>query len=717
MDLRDTDKEILLFLKEGDKKRKDILVFLRKEHSEITNGQLRRNLERLIGQNLIERTGYGIYGLTGEGKARTQGLSLDTEPLFKYKEIAKILKQLPLHLRAFTTLYLCGIIARLHLREYYEEGFPSFFIYSQKGTGKTGSIKVVFRLLNFNFGEHSRYLPTASVGELGLRRFREKGKQGYAVETNSYFEKPAFCFQEIGKAEKRVRNALWVYFQSERTYSAEGREIEYKVCAVATSNASPQEIKMPDGIYRRTPMLNTNAVEKEFEDIDEILRRLKKGSLPYLNLSKLKPKFNKVTDPQYKLLRTLLKKCVTDDAWNYKVDPLSTQILSLAMQTLLRTETIEQAILFTLYYRLLLLETTGDTVENWKKILLMSWEKISGFQEDYELEIKKEIIPPVAPLNSKVAKKVKKFEGELKIETEFKPQHEEIMALIDERINMQNFVNGVSWKFLTPEEQKKFNVAFNAFNLLKKIGSHIRKGDWAGLKALKSTFSNTNNNQYLPLIKLSKKANQSYRIQQIEERIEPYMALPEDKWDRDKYDSLKDLETMITNDPVLEEEQKKKLRQAFPKIYYEMPDRLKAAEEARQRLAKEERERSKEIVDKIKAIAIELTEGKEGKPQATAEPKEEISRISSVAPTTSPPQTTVPLEKPTVREVNESELSSEPKTIFGSQAYYRGRPVKIIYQADFYRGKETYTIQLENGAEIPVLKSQVTFEKIRKSNQ
>ncbi|GAI42727.1 unnamed protein product, partial [marine sediment metagenome] len=248
-----------MFLKEGDKKRKDILVFLRKGHSEITDGQLRRSLERLIGQNLIERTGYAIYSLAEEGKARTEGLGLDTEPLFKYKKIANILKQLPLHLRAFTTLYLCGIIARLHLREYYEEGFPSFLIYSKKGAGKTGSIRVVFRLLNLNFQKHSRYLPTASVGELGLRRFREKGKQGYAVETSSYFEKPAFCFQEIGKAKKPVRDALWVYFQSERNYWAEGSKIEYKVCAVATSNLSPQEMKMPDGIYRRTPILNTNA--------------------------------------------------------------------------------------------------------------------------------------------------------------------------------------------------------------------------------------------------------------------------------------------------------------------------------------------------------------------------------------------------------------------------------------------------------------------------
>jgi len=645
MNLKDIDEKLLLFLKETDKKRQDINFFLETKYS-ITKDQVSRSLGRVSHQNLIKRPRRGIYGLTEEGKARTQGLSLDTEPLSKYEKIAKILNRLPLHLQAFTTLYLCGIIARRHLREYHEEGFPSFLIYSKKGTGKTGSIRVLFRLLNLDFEEHSRYLPTASIGELGLRRFKEKGKHGYAVEASSYFEKPAFCFQEIGKADKPVRDALWVYFQSEKNYTVEGEKFEHKVCAVATSNASPQEIKMPDGIYRRTPMLNTNAIEKQVKNIDLILRKLQKGNLPYLNLSKLKPKFNKLTDPQYELLHSLLMECATDDAWNYKVDTLSTQILSLAMQALLKTETIEEAIFFTLYCRLQLLETTNDTVENWKEILFMNWKKRSRFPEDYELEIKQEIISPEVPLNSKVAKKLKKMEDELKIETEFKPQHEEIMALVDERINMQNFMNGVSWKFLTAEEQKKFNIAFNAFNRLKKIGSHIKKGDWVGLKALKSTFSNTNNDQYLPLVKLSKKANQSYRIQQIEERIEPYVALPEDEWDRDKYDSLKDLEIMITNDPFLEEEQKKKLKETFPKIYYEMPGKLKAAEEARQRSIKKERETSKTIANIVKTISSELSQEKQSKLRISTESKKELDTRTPVHTTTSLPQRTMPPGKP-----------------------------------------------------------------------
>ena len=329
------------------------------------------------------------------------------------------------------------------------------------------------------------------------------------------------------------------------------------------------------------------------------------------------------------------------------MDTLSTQILSLAMQALLGTETIEQAILFTLYYRLLLLETTSDTVENWKEILFMTWKRISGFQEDYELEIKKEIVSPVPPLNSKVARKQKKMEDGLKIETDFEPQYKEIMALIDERIDtIQNFVNGVSWKFLTTEEQEKFNVASNAFNHLKKTGSHIKRGDWDGLKAFKLTFPNANNDQYLPLVKLAKKANQSYRIQEIQKRVDFYVTLPEDKWDRDKYHSLKDLETMITNDPLLEEGHKKKLKETFPKIYYEMPDRIKAAEEARQRSIKKEREKSKKTMDIVKTIISELSQEKQSKLPISTESKKELDTRTPAHTTILPRQTTVPPGKP-----------------------------------------------------------------------
>ena len=626
MQLRNIDEKILFFLKDGDKKRKDILVFLRGEDSKITDHQLRRSLERLSDQDLIKRKRYSVYGLTEEGKARTEGLSLETESLFEYKEIAKTLKLLPLHLRAFTILYLCGIIARRYLRAYYEEGFPSFLTFGEKSVGKTGCIRVAFRLLHLEFEKHSRYLPNATPGELGLRHFREKGEERFTAESSFYFDKPAFCFEELGKAGRLIKNAVWVYFQSNRKYSAEKKEFPHKVCAVATSNIPPQKIKIPPGIPRRTPMLNTDAIGKELEDIDLVLRKLQKGRLPYLNLSKLKPKFNKLTDRPYNLLRTLLKNCVTDYAWNYKVDIQSTVILSLAMQALSRTDTIEPAILFTLYYRLLLLETTDDTVENWKDILFARWKKIDGFQKDIEVEKEITQVSPVAPENIKVAKEQKKIQDKVRIPTEFEPQHKEITDLVDKTINeIQNVLDGVIWQFFTPEEQEKFNIALRAFNVLKKIGNNIKKGDWKTLKAFKREFSNTEKDQYLPLIELFRKGNQRRTIQATEKCIEPYMALPEDKWNHDKWNSLKDLDVFITNNPTLEEEQKRRLKESFPKIYYEMPDRFKAAEEARQRSAKEEREASQRIADTIKAV---------------------LDTKTPIPPTTPSPQRTIPSPKP-----------------------------------------------------------------------
>ena len=128
-------------------------------------------------------------------------------------------------------------------------------------------------------------------------------------------------------------------------------------------------------------------------------------------------------------------------------------------------------------------------------------------------------------------------------------------------------------------------------------------------------------------------------------------------------------------------------------------------DEARKRYKEKQKTELNEVkkrIDKIKAITSEFTEEKEGKPQATAEPKEEISRISSVVPTTSPPQTTVPSEKPIVRGVNESELGSEPKTTPGHQNYYEGQKVWIMDE-----GIDTYTIQYEDGKETTVSKEKV----------
>ena len=649
MQLNEIDEKILFFLKEGIKKRKEILVFLRREHSEVTDHQLRRSLERLIDQQLIDRKRYSIYGLTKEGRVRTEGVNLDSESLFEEKEVAKVLKRLPLHLQAFTSLYLCGIIARRHLRGHYEEGFPSFLICGKKGVGKTRSARLVFRLLRLDFEKHSRYVPNASPGELGLRRYKEKGRQEYMVRSSSYFDKPAFCFEELGRAQKPIKDALWVYFQGNRSYLVEGKQIEHRVCAVMTSNLSPQEMKIPDGIYRRTPILNTDAIGKELEDVDVIFRKLLRGRLPYLDLAKLKPKVNKLTDGQYQFLRTLLNKCVTEDAWQYKVDTESTVILSLAMQALLRTESIEQATLFTLYYRLLLLETTGDTVENWKEILFAAWKKVGGLQEEIGLEKEKERVEVSlgAPPDIKVAQKLKKIEGKLSVVTKFEPQQKEITALLDKTISeIQGIRNGTTWQFLTLGEQEKFNVALNAFNVLKEIGSKIRKGDWDALEALEKAFWNTNKDQYLPLIELCGKGDQRDLIQSIEKHIELYAALPEEKWDRDKWNSLKELQAMITDNSVLTEEQKERLKESFPKMYYEMPDKLRAAEEATQRSEKREREISKKIEDVLEAIEGKRRPEKESRPPITAEPKRELNARTPVPPTTPPPRRSIPSGKP-----------------------------------------------------------------------
>lgn len=504
MNSQDIDNDVTVCLKQGDRKRKDILVFLRK-YGDLTGDQLRRSLDRLIKQRLIERKRYSIYGLTEKGKKSREGLDKHVISSLEHTRLTKILNKLPLHLRAFVTLYLCGIIARYHLRPYFEEGFPSFLIYGKKGVGKTKSALLAFKLLDLDPEKHTRYVPNATPGELGLRRRREKGEQGYTIRSSSYFEEPAICFEEIDKANKPIRDALLVYFQGRRSYFAEGKEIKHKVCAMMTSNQTPEKIKIPPGIPRRTPMLNTDAIQEELEDVDLVFRKIFAGSIPHLELNKLEPKLKQLPESQYKPFRNLLKKCVTDEAWQYKVDTESTVILSLAMQALLGTKSIEQAILLTLYYRLPLLETTQDTVENWKDILFETWKRIGKPEQIIELKQKKETtqVPPLAPEEIEVEKRAKKFQAADKKDFETvretvkfgEEYRHEVAKLKKWGTEIEEFKKSLkqSWEKINHVlveqgyEVPSPETCENALQLVNKKYKRIQDRDWDSLKELKKT--------------------------------------------------------------------------------------------------------------------------------------------------------------------------------------------------------------------------------------
>lgn len=64
------------------------------------------------------------------------------------------------------------------------------------------------------------------------------------------------------------------------------------------------------------------------------------------------------------------------------------------------------------------------------------------------------------------------------------------------------------------------------------------------------------------------------------------------------------------------------------------------------------------------------------------------------------------------REEDKSEVSLESETTLDRQNYYKGRKVIIIDQGEgLYSEEETYTIRLESGKDIVVLKSEVTLTK------
>ena len=565
------------YFKGGDKKRRNILLFLKKYDSEISDNQLRGILNKFIKQKLIERKRYSIYGLTKEGERWEEILKLEAMPSFKYKEVMKIFNKLPPHLRAFLILYFCGIIARYHLRPHFKKGFPSFSIYGVKGVGKSTIAEIVFRILGLDPEKYIRYVPNATPKELGLRHIKKKG--GYVIDPSSYFQEPAICFDEVDKASKDIKNALLIYFQAGRVYFVEQTQIEQKVCAMMTSNESPEEMKISHGFARRTPTLNTDAIQEEFEDVDLILRNISKSFIPHIKLEQFKPKLKELTKGQYKFLRDLLKRCVTNNAWQYKVDTESTEILSLAMHAFLNTKSIEEAMLDTLYYRLLLLETTEDTVEDWEDTFFKSWEKIAEPEQIIEPENKKKVeveveeIPAMTSEKIEVEEKLKKFEDKKKIITEFEPRYEKIKELTETSIkNLENLKNHKYAQLISAQEKRKIDIIIDIYKTLRGQFRKIKKGDWTNLKAFELAFFRVFKDYSAFLKKISNRIHSKMREEELIQDLKT-KYLPPQEFADENYQKLQIIDNSLDTNSIFTKEQKDRIRQNFPKEYWDCKKR------------------------------------------------------------------------------------------------------------------------------------------------
>ncbi len=74
-DQKSMDNDVILYLKQGDKKRNEIFRLLKQKYGEeITDRQRGYVLERLQKEGLVMQKRYGIYGLSEQGRRRSSNL-------------------------------------------------------------------------------------------------------------------------------------------------------------------------------------------------------------------------------------------------------------------------------------------------------------------------------------------------------------------------------------------------------------------------------------------------------------------------------------------------------------------------------------------------------------------------------------------------------------------------------------------------------------------
>ncbi len=485
------DKRILHILEQGDLRRKEALEYLNAEGRAVTPDQYRRSVERLIKRGLVEKKRYGVIGLTGAGANEVNRINGLLASSIRDNRIWPILEKLPLRLQAFVILYLCGIVARYHLRPHFQEGFCNFFLWSRGGAGKSKSIKLVFSILGLDPERHSRLAPTASPGELGLRRKSSKGGTGYTVIRSPYLDYAAVSFEELDKCKVEIRKALLFYFQGTRKFHVEGQTLEQKVCVAATANKSPEEIGISDGILRRTVIMNADAVKDELKNVDVIFREIFSHPIPRIDLAAIVPSTKKLTEKQYMYMRTLLEQCVDEKGWQHMIDTETTEILSISMQAVFNTGTVEQAILLTLYYRLMLLETTGMTASGWRDLLTIEWTRSGAADRDVEIaDTPKSALLRLPRPGSGEHDMETRIDTELDMIKRFDPDYKETVSVVQDGIALLEDWKSESWmKCLDPDEVEKFKVLAAVFKVLENELDKLQRGDEAGLAILKKKIS------------------------------------------------------------------------------------------------------------------------------------------------------------------------------------------------------------------------------------
>lgn len=447
------DEQFLLTLKDGTQSRSRILSLLG-----LSDSAFWRHRQKLEKYGLIKQPRYKYYALTKQGKAFVEQLSVTVTPRV-HKSLDQIISLLPtLPHQAFFRLLLSGVVAKKHLLAHFDSSYPAFFACGRTATFKTSLATLVCKVFGLDSVTYIYLITLALPKELGIRRVREKGKQGFDISTSPYLEQPFICFDELDKASTELRKVALAYADGRREFLGEGQAVTNHVCAMMTLNKELDKLPIPDAYLRRSIVLDTDPLAPELTDVDLIAKQIFESRIPRIDLESCMVRVTTLSGEEYALLRDLLKRAVKPEAWGVKMDTQPVVILTLGRLILTGSSDVKEAIYSTVYDRLWCLETIGGTVEGWQEAFREEW---SRYQGERRPELEQERIELMQKAGAR-SRKLKEREGEIRAETKQK-----ILVDLEFVKGQEGLVQTVlSWKRVEP------------FNL--------RSGEWvAKTKAIK----------------------------------------------------------------------------------------------------------------------------------------------------------------------------------------------------------------------------------------
>jgi hypothetical protein len=319
---------------------------------------------RLADRGLVRREGKRRVYITAAGRSE-RGAGVPGLALVPTLDVA--LSYFPAEaLKAFARLLFSAVVARWHLADEYDDGWPGFIAWGPTKTGKTSVAKLVCRVYRLDERRAIRVVQKETArGILGRRVRDSSSATGFRVERALPLDLPLLTLDELDKAPPDVKAACGALLLGTTVAEVEGELVETKPTVYATLNSRAGLRDLHEAHIRRSVTLDTTLLQPLLADLDLEMRRLFGGEvqIPRLNLKTLRPPLTRLPENLWRLLRDELRAGLTEEGWAVTdVEAISRIVLGRAAIT---GGTLEQATLATAYDYLACSATLEHVRDGW----------------------------------------------------------------------------------------------------------------------------------------------------------------------------------------------------------------------------------------------------------------------------------------------------------------------------------------------------------------